>query len=594
MSRVLTLILACAALLAGNCQAVESLASATSGLTRWEVTAPLSFMPTAGFMPLTISATNTDSEGIKASYNIALDDHRYGSKTTTVASGSLDVPAGKSASATHWVWCGSQYHRGRRSHFNFTFNSPSGTSAGTLMGKDDGGLSIAFSRSFIKDNRVPGLTPTSGGHYGYAGEVVAMFDPKSLPADWRIFSSLHGIFIRPADWDDMSPGVRDAMRTWVGFGGFVRIVDDDGAGGERVASELAPNAAALGVFAHRDAVGVVSYRRIRTDANDIRAMALAVGVPEPVGEARRGRNRYASSWDHDHAPQRRGHFPLRDAFGARGIPYFVICMLLIVFAVLVGPVSLRMWAGPGRRHRLFFTTPLLSAVTSGLLLIVMLFQDGLGIDGRRFTLIDLAPADSPPTALIYQEQFARAGMIAGGGFELEKGLVPILPYTWEREDLSVRDGRATGSWFSSRRDRSLALAGAAAVRWKVTHEGITGGSGEDVLRLRVESPITEFESAWFVDGEGLVWKWVDRGSVEDGEFELIPAGKDIDSLLEPMFSRCSSGLRGFVVGKMEQPNQRNRFWAMVKDGSSVARPTHKKIDWKESQLVLTSKVIPPA
>ena len=43
---------------------------------------------------------------------------------------------------------------------------------------------------------------------------------------------------------------------------------------------------------------------------------------------------------------------------------------------------------------------------------------------------------------------------------------------------------------------------------------------------------------------------------------------------------------------MKQANQRNRFWGLVKDGSVAARPTHPKIDWLESQLLLTAKVTP--
>ena len=309
--------------------------------------------------------------------------------------------------------------------------------------------------------------------------------------------------------------------------------------------------------------------------------------------SRRARYRRSFEGYDDDAPGRGGTFPLRDAFGRRGIPYLVICMLLIVFAVLVGPVSLRLWAGPGRRHRLFFTTPLFSLVTSGLLLLVMLFQDGLGIDGRRFTLLDLAPADSSqPTAIVYQEQFTRAGMITGGGFALDAGLMPMISEAANDDALSVRDGRAVGGWFSSRRDRSLALAGATPVRWQVTHEG----ASDEALRLRVECPITKFEAAWFVDGEGAVWKWNQIDPDADGELVFDKkAGMDpsgIMDLMEPkLLKRCSGG-RNLIKARMDQKNQRNRFWALVKDGSAGAVPTGPKIDWRESQLVLTSKVTP--
>jgi hypothetical protein len=288
-------------------------------------------------------------------------------------------------------------------------------------------------------------------------------------------------------------------------------------------------------------------------------------------------------------PNKGGAFPLRDAFGRRDIPYLVICLLLIGFAVLVGPVSLHLWAGPGRRHRLFVTTLFFSLLTSALLLVVMLFQDGLGIDGRRFTLLDLAPADSSqPAAIVYQEQFTRAGMVGGGGFELGDGLIPVVPVGAEDDPLIVRDGRAAGNWFASRRDRSLALTGTTSLRWNVTHQG----ADESRLRLRVESPITKYWAAWFVDDGGLVWMWDKQPADSDGELGFVPAGRDPGGVMEPMFNRCSARLRDFCLAQMKAENQRNRFWALTKDGSAAALETSPKIDWKESQLILTSKVTP--
>ncbi|MFT5109035.1 MAG: hypothetical protein ACI9UA_004681, partial [Pseudoalteromonas tetraodonis] len=36
----------------------------------------------------------------------------------------------------------------------------------------------------------------------------------------------------------------------------------------------------------------------------------------------------------------------------------------------------------------------------------------------------------------------------------------------------------------------------------------------------------------------------------------------------------------------------NRFWALVEDGSAAAQQTDPKIDWRESNLVITSKLTP--
>ena len=380
-------------------------------------------------------------------------------------------------------------------------------------------------------------------HRHSGGSNFATFDPKSLPADWRVFSSVHAIVMGAADWDMLSPGVREAMRTWIGFGGIVRIASLSTADAERVVRELVPADTGLGLFANSAPVRAIASAEINQEVIRLmgsRELVFAVGVPAAeMGRASRSRRSY--NLNVNQRPNEK--FPLRDAFGRRGVPYLVICLLLIVFAVLVGPVSLKLWAGPGKRHRLFFTTPLLSITTSGLLLLLMLFQDGLGIDGRRFVILDLPAADSSQAgALIYQEQFSRAGMTGGGGFSLEDGLLPMAAANFAGGSLEVRDGRAEGSWFSSRRDRSMVLAGSVPVRWKVTHEG----ASEDSLALRIESPITSFEEAWFVDADGLVWKWDNVAPDADGRIEFVAASRDV-GVLRSMVQRSSEGLGNFCA-----------------------------------------------
>ena len=64
---------------------------------------------------------------------------------------------------------------------------------------------------------------------------------------------------------------------------------------------------------------------------------------------------------------------------------------ILVFAVLVGPVNLFWLADASRRHRLFWSTPLISVAASLLLVGVIALQDGFGGSGERVMATLLVP-----------------------------------------------------------------------------------------------------------------------------------------------------------------------------------------------------------
>ena len=70
----------------------------------------------------------------------------------------------------------------------------------------------------------------------------------------------------------------------------------------------------------------------------------------------------------------------------------LIILILIIFSIIVGPVNLFVFAKSGRRHRLFFTTPLISLIAALLVLTFILFEDGVGGQGRRMLVMDLESA----------------------------------------------------------------------------------------------------------------------------------------------------------------------------------------------------------
>ena len=587
-------IAALAFLLSTSLRAAEAeLASGAAGSVTWTLTSPFDRLPAAGFVPVSVSATNGGIAAVKVDYALEGSSAYSNSGSTMLASGSLDLALGKTGTATHWIWRGAEFGSPESADYiSITLSTPSGNSSNQIGQGYNQRFTSAVSENIVKAEPSRFSRGARRGLTADGGILATQFSPDSLPADWRVFSGFQTLFLTPDDWDQLSPGVRDAMRLWLGFGGTVRVVSVEKKEGRRVIDELLPSDSRLGVFGARVPVIPMSFNDLRNDGiRGDRETIFRNGIPSAGFtdiDRRSSRQRYRNGQSFNPYQS----FPLRDLFGRRDIPYFPICMLLIAFAVIVGPVSLKYWAPAGRRHRLFFTTPVFSLATSGLLLVVMLFQDGLGIDGRRFTILDLAPADSSqPDAIVYQEQFTRAGMTGGGGFELAEGLMPLLPNDSYEESLSVIGEEAKGSWFASRRDRSMALVGATPVRWKVTQESV----GEKKMTLRIESPFTEFDDAWFIDEKGQGWRADGAGMDTDGLLTFNSASNDPAGLMEPMFKNCSSSLRDSMLARIRQKSQRNRFWAQVSDpeaASQGAIPTRKKIDWIETKLILTSKVTP--
>jgi amino acid transporter len=107
-----------------------------------------------------------------------------------------------------------------------------------------------------------------------------------------------------------------------------------------------------------------------------------------------------------------------------------MCPFLIVFitafAAIVGPLNLYWLAGGARRHRLFWTTPLISLAASLLLVVVILLQDGFGGVGKRVLLTYILPGEKK--AVVLQEQVTRTGVLLGREFDVQEDvfLTPLL------------------------------------------------------------------------------------------------------------------------------------------------------------------------
>ena len=130
---------------------------------------------------------------------------------------------------------------------------------------------------------------------------------------------------------------------------------------------------------------------------------------------------------------------------------------LIIFAVLVGPLSLFLWAPAGKRQRLFLLIPAISVGFSLLLLLLILAGDGTGGTGSREVLIQVNPQDH--SALISQNQICKTSVLLNNTFQLPenagitgarmskaRGSIKEKPI----EGASRQGEECGGKWFTSR------------------------------------------------------------------------------------------------------------------------------------------------
>ena len=157
-------------------------------------------------------------------------------------------------------------------------------------------------------------------------------------------------------------------------------------------------------------------------------------------------------------------------------------------AILIGPVNLFWIAGAGRRHRLFWTTPVISLSASLLLAIFIVLQDGFGGSGARVIMMQLLPDQKK--AVIVQEQAAHTGVLLSKGFSTPDDLY-LTPVDFRSSGTGQYEqtGRAfAGDWFSSRRvqaHRATAIMPSRAeVQWLNAVQAKDGAPADP----RVEHP----------------------------------------------------------------------------------------------------------
>lgn len=406
------------------------------------------------------------------------------------------------------------------------------------------------------------------------------FDTSYLPAEWDGYSGLDGLLIDLDSWLSLSLVQRQAILAWVRLGGIVDVYAEEGV----TLSDLRLHVIVGDPAATELPLSFGSIRLRQWDGRELPDDVINQYRPLPMRAAM-----LESDFDSN------SEWPLKKLFGSREFNPVFVFILLFIFAILVAPVNLFYFARAGRRHRLFITTPIISVVTCVLVIVVILFTDGVGGRGMRTVLVDLQPSRDEMRLYLTQEQISRTGVMVKTGFasDLIDDLNPVNLPGSNFNPFSSSSNRSTsyeiagddfsGGFFPSRAEQGFSLRSAEPTRSRI--ELIAPGNESAAPRLTSTLP-QSIAGFYYLDHRGQAWS--SPAEMVIGSGQEIPLEKADDrkwpQWLEEDADFFSKGQRSRLRRLNNEPN---RFFARVTGGESLALATHPRIRWEKTVVVLT-------
>lgn len=409
--------------------------------------------------------------------------------------------------------------------------------------------------------------------------TVIEFTTGLAPTDWRAYAGYRSVVVSDQEWRDMDPGARVAIGHYAKSGGTVVVIVPD----ESAASTLPgfpkpddpnrPGRVGLGK----------ALTLLKADAND-KTLTTAINKSGSENFPSGSTTERVGEWKRN-APE---FFPQKSST----LTSLLMLVVLVGFAILIGPVNLFVLAPAKRRHRLFFSVPVIALSTSALLLIFVLLSDGLGGKGHRFLLIENRPADGEAVNHVIQYQTSRCGVLFSTGFT--SGVSAIIqdlgndsmnfrraPSGEAKELIAEPDNlEGAGAWFVSRTSQHYRVAATVPGRGRIEIRG-SGASAKLTSTFAYA-----IDALWFRDKEGNWWK---SGPLKMGE----PGGVEAVAATEPRtewMDRLRQAPTEITNRANEAAQRRGSFIAFTSAPEAVA--THSSIDWTD-QAVVTGPLFQP-
>lgn len=402
-----------------------------------------------------------------------------------------------------------------------------------------------------------------------------VFQAGALPSDWRAFLGYDRMLITDNEWLSIAPGARSAILQWNRLGGQL-VIYSSATNSDLAAMRFGEEGA--GATELSRSLGRVVLRKISSDLklDAARTVAELASVPAQIEAIR---SDYASGW------------PLQAKFGAQGFDYAVFVVVLILFGILVGPVNLFVFAKSGQRHRMFFTTPLISLGASLVLVVLIILKDGFGGSGIRFVHMELRPEAGENVGYLRQEQFARTGVLLSSRHVLpEAGFVtgvPLAESPWARvtTNYTSRSGNytlqkegqglaASGDWYQSRSEHGHLLYALRPTRGRIEMDS----NNPPRLVSSFDFPI---ELLVFKDKDGKCW--TARNLTQGASVTADPIGES--SYQDAV--RQSTSLASETLGKSIKPLAQRHSHFLARTGAAPGLESYPGIHWRETTTVIT-------
>lgn len=384
------------------------------------------------------------------------------------------------------------------------------------------------------------------------------FQVDRLLPDWRAFSGFDCLWLTEPEYAKIDPEGRAAIRRWIDQGGIFYLctqgLDPALRGGLGLAEDR-----------QEGAVGYGSVRLIPWDGT-----ALKVEEAVPLAQAIKPLHRSAAAGTATDWEMTRlvGKIPLNATF---------LILFIGAFAALAGPVNLFWLASARRRHRLFWTTPLISVAASLLLIAFILVQDGFGGRGARLMVTRLLP--DRKEAAVTQEQVTRTGVLLSRGFTVSEDVVlsELAVRQMQGKNLEQTGRAFTGDWFASRSVQAQRLRAIVPSRAEIQLVSAAGAPPEVISSI--PATLTDLQ---YIDAANRCWR---GAGLRTGERVTLKPGERLTHESE------ISGSFQLAALQREAMKEPGSFYAVADDGPFL--PTLGGIRWIKQRAVYLGPVSHP-
>jgi hypothetical protein len=563
--------------------------------SRLTVTAMSDKLPASGYLAVRVEARNGEKVPASWSFDFTSRDHSWSDQTNRLSSNfSLSCQAGQRKNVEFMVPLATNFQASSEIALELAIaaSPPLRPGRGEMNNPNDNSWpGILMSESLATPNMGPLERHLSGSGSGRLGSrrsssvgrtrFAGRFIPRDLSSDWRAYSGFDAMMLTSNDWSEVPAGAKTAILKWNRLGGQLIIY----------AASAATDLASLGIeedspgqrsWGHVEVIGLTNGLTLSPAAT---IAAIHRGSQHPT-KAKVRAEQFTRRW------------PLQLDFGERSFNAVFFILILIAFAIVVGPINLFVFAKSGQRHRLFITTPIISLAASLLLLVVIVLQDGFGGKGDRLALVEVRPEEN--TLYLQQQQIARTGVLMGTSFASPDTAIispiALAESRWSRVTNRNEGGRSryrilqgekntldySGDWFKSRSEYGHLITAVQASRGRLE---LQSPNGPPTLTSTFDFPL---EKIYYIDSNKSYW--TSANPLTSGKKVRLTQSsqKNFESWLVTLKARLDTE----SLKRLELTAERsNCFLATSSEGPFI--DTLPSLNWKQSTAILTGPVLIP-